>query len=91
MPTGRTMARGLLLLLSLSACTSTVPRTETETPPTQEDTDLAECRKRMAVAGPRPPAGGGPAGAFAARAWQSRRQQVVEECMRMKGYREEIP
>lgn len=88
MPTARGAALGLvLLLLLLSACTSIVPPPESSMPPTQEDSDRAECRERMAEAGPRPPAGGGTAGGFAARAWHTRRQQLFEQCMAMKGYR----
>lgn len=91
MATARTPALGLVFLLLLSACTSTVPGPETTMPPpTQEDSDRAECRQRMAEAGPRPPAGGGTAGGFAARAWHTRRQQVFEQCMATKGYREAI-
>ena len=88
MPTARGRLFGLvLLLLLLSACTAIVPPPESSMPPTQEDSDRAECRERMAQAGPRPPAGGGTAGGFAARAWQTRRQQLFEQCMAMKGYR----
>ena len=92
LPSGAEPARGIplravrvaILLLLLSACTQGL--LDTQTPPSQEDLDRAECRRRMELVGPRPPAGGGPAGRFAVTSWQTRRQEVFDDCMRQKGY-----